>query len=62
MVKTNNHPDRISILYIFIYAFFGNILSIGQIAFITMFLFMTITTTFVLVITRQINREKALKN
>lgn len=39
MVKTNNHPDRISILYIFIYAFFGNILSIGQIAFITMFLF-----------------------
>jgi len=65
MVKSNNQSDRMSILYIllflFIYAFFGNVLSIGQIVFITIFLFMTILTTFVFVITRQMKTKNATK-
>lgn len=66
MVKSNNQSDRMSILYIslflFIYAFFGNVLSIGQIVFITIFLFMTILTTFVFVITRRMKSKNATKN
>ena len=65
MVKSNNQSDRMSILYIslflFIYAFFGNVLSIGQIVFITIFLFMTILTTFVFVITKQMKTKNATK-
>ena len=66
MVKSNNQSDRMSILYIslflFIYAFFGNVLSIGQIVFITIFLFMTILTTFVFVITKQMKTKNSTKN
>lgn len=66
MVKSNNQSDRMSILYIslflFIYAFFGNVLSIGQIVFITIFLFMTILTTFVFVITRRMKTKNSTKN
>lgn len=65
MVESSNQHDRMSILYIslflFIYAFFGNVLSIGQIAFITIFLFMTILTTFVFVITQQMKTKNATK-
>ena len=66
MVKSNNQSDRMSILYIslflFIYAFFGNVLSIGQIVFITIFLFMTILITFVFVITRRTKSKNSTKN
>ena len=65
MVKSTNQHDRMSILYIslflFIHAFFGNVLSLGQIAFITIFLFMTILITFVIVITQQTKSKNVTK-